>query len=63
VGFIGIRVLPPHEVELSVGPISTKPAADRQLYQMRRHMLKNNNNKFGWYPRKRNDVSKNETPT
>jgi hypothetical protein len=34
VGFMGIRVLPPHEVELSVDPISTKPAADRQLYQM-----------------------------
>ncbi len=42
VGFIGIRVLPPHEVELSVGPISTKPAADSQLYQLRRHMLKKN---------------------
>jgi len=34
VGFIGIRVLPPHEGELSVGLISTKPAADGQLYQM-----------------------------
>jgi hypothetical protein len=34
VGFIGIRVLPPREAELSVGLILTKPGADGQLYQM-----------------------------